>query len=113
MAVRFGLILTPSSSFPSQVFQATDAPRYRNAFIGQLVCYVFSISLFFLLRAYYKCQNVLKRRQLRAVQRAESVQTSTGANSDDGDDDSPVEQTHKNAFKDMTDRVNPELVYSY
>jgi hypothetical protein len=113
-AVRFGLTLTPSSYFPSQVFQATDAPRYRNAFIGQLVCYVFSISLFFLLRAYYKRQNVLKRRQLRAVQRAESVQTLTGANPDDGDDDdSPVEQTHKNAFKDMTDRANPELVYSY
>lgn len=96
----------------SQVFQAKDKPRYRNAFIAQLICYVFSISLFFVLRAYYQRQNVLKRRQLRAAQRAARSGESIGDLRAD-DDDSPVEETHKNAFRDMTDRINPELIYSY
>ncbi|KAL7412202.1 major facilitator superfamily domain-containing protein [Mrakia frigida] len=107
--LRFSLPLPSSTALVTRsalkaLFQAKDAPLYRNAFAAQLGCYCFSIILFVFLRLYYMRKNLLKR---RATALAKGLSETTE------DERNDEERTHVNAFSDLTDRQNSEFRYSY
>ncbi|KAI5860179.1 major facilitator superfamily transporter allantoate [Durotheca rogersii] len=74
-----------------QVFQSTDAPRYRNANIVALVCTCVAFTIFIFINFWCRRQNKVKA----AIR---SLPTYTKA---DGQE-----------FLDLTDRENPEFIYS-
>lgn len=74
-----------------QVFQSTDAPQYRNANITILVCMCVAFAILIFINAWCRHQNKAK-----AVVRA-----SPGYTRVDGQE-----------FLDLTDRENPEFIYT-
>lgn len=82
-----------------QVFQAKDAPRYRNAFCVQLGCYVASILVLVGLRVYYMTQNANKRAANNILK----------GRAEDAEDEIDLSQ----AFLDLTDKQNINFRYSY
>lgn len=74
-----------------QVFQAKDAPQYRSAEITIVVCYV--ISLLDVLFIYFWCRSQNKKKAL--------IRAQPGYVKIEGQE-----------FYDLTDRENPEFVYS-
>lgn len=82
-----------------QLFQAKDAPLYRQAFIGQLGCYVASILVLLGLRIYYMQQNSSKRRANNVLK----------GRAEDAEDEIDLSQ----AFLDLTDKQNINFRYSY
>jgi hypothetical protein len=88
-------VLTPSRA----VFQATDAPRYINAFIVHLVMYCVQLAAVVFLRLRLMRLNVLKRRaQLSAVADADALAGKGAAEH--------IE--HRHAVDDLTDFENPD-----
>ncbi|KAJ9477984.1 putative Allantoate permease (putative) [Pseudozyma hubeiensis] len=82
-----------------QLFQSKDAPLYRQAFIGQLGCYVASILVLIGLRVYYMQQNSQKRRANNVLK----------GRAEDAEDEVDLSQ----AFLDLTDKQNINFRYSY
>lgn len=82
-----------------QLFQAKDKPLYRQAFIGQLGCYVASILVLLALRMYYMQQNRQKRRANNVLK----------GRPEDAEDEIDLSQ----AFLDLTDKQNINFRYSY
>ena len=82
-----------------QLFQAKDAPTYRQAFSGQLGCYVASILVLLGLRIYYMDQNRRKRR----------ANNTLNGRAEDAEDEIDLSQ----AFLDLTDMQNINFRYSY
>ncbi|KAL7622999.1 Allantoate permease [Parahypoxylon ruwenzoriense] len=74
-----------------QVFQSTDAPRYRNANIVILVCMCLAFAILVFIHVWCRRQNETKA----------SVRASPGYAKVDGQE-----------FLDLTDRENPEFIYS-
>ncbi len=74
-----------------QVFQAKDAPQYRPAEITILVCWCVCLVDLFFIYFWYKLQNKKKA----------EVKAQPGYRKLDGQE-----------FYDLTDRENPEFVYS-
>ncbi|KAI1140389.1 major facilitator superfamily transporter allantoate [Hypoxylon sp. FL0543] len=74
-----------------QVFQSTDAPRYRNANITVLVCMAVSFAILIFINFWCRRQNKAKA----------AIRASPGYIKVDGQE-----------FLDLTDRENPEFIYS-
>ncbi|KAI1380887.1 MFS general substrate transporter [Hypoxylon crocopeplum] len=74
-----------------QVFQSTDAPQYRNANITIIVCMCLSFCILIFINLWYRRQNKVK-----AAVRAGSSYT----------------KVEGQEFLDLTDRENPEFIYS-
>ncbi|KAI0144018.1 major facilitator superfamily transporter allantoate [Hypoxylon sp. NC0597] len=74
-----------------QVFQSTDAPRYRNANITVLVCMAVSFAILIFINFWCRRQNKAKA----------AIRASSGYTKVDGQE-----------FLDLTDRENPEFIYS-
>lgn len=74
-----------------QVFVSTDAPQYRNANIVVLVCMFVSFAILLFIHAWCKYQNKLKA----------AIRAGPGYVKVDGQE-----------FLDLTDRENPEFIYS-
>lgn len=71
-----------------QIFQSSDAPRYKNGFIAHFCLYVLFNVLLVALRVIYALRN--KRRDGSATR---------------------SERSHVNAFLDMTDQENEDFFY--
>ncbi|OTB16637.1 hypothetical protein K445DRAFT_316915 [Daldinia sp. EC12] len=74
-----------------QVFQTYDAPQYRNANITILVCMFVSFAILIFINIWCRRQNEIKA----------AVRASPGYSKVDGQE-----------FLDLTDRENPEFIYS-
>ncbi|KAI4867342.1 MFS general substrate transporter [Hypoxylon rubiginosum] len=74
-----------------QVFQSTDAPQYRNANITILVCMFVAFAILIFINIWCRRQNKIKA----------TVRASPGYAKVDGQE-----------FLDLTDRENPEFIYS-
>ncbi|KAI1459273.1 major facilitator superfamily transporter allantoate [Annulohypoxylon moriforme] len=74
-----------------QVFQSNDAPRYRNANIVVLVCMCVSFAILLFINFWCKRENKIKA----------TIRASPGYTKLDGQE-----------FLDLTDRENPEFIYS-
>ncbi|KAI1762030.1 MFS general substrate transporter [Hypoxylon sp. FL1150] len=74
-----------------QVFQSTDAPQYRNANITLIVCVFVALAILIFINVWCRRQNKVKA----------AIRASPGYAKVDGQE-----------FLDLTDRENPEFIYS-
>ncbi|KAF6807831.1 2-ketogluconate transporter [Colletotrichum sojae] len=89
-----------------QIFQASDAPRYRKGFTAHFCLYVLFNLFLVLMRFLLVRRNAAKRKAAAA----EHEHASEGAGSA-GSGDEKIE--HSNAFADMTDKENPDFRYDF
>ncbi|KAM0418613.1 hypothetical protein ACHAPT_012416 [Fusarium lateritium] len=85
-----------------QIFQKSDAPRYKNGFIAHFCLYgLFNVFLV-ILRLLLTRRNIIKRKATIEASHAE-------AGSEKGAQEDQVQ--HRNAFADLTDKENPDFRY--
>ncbi|KAH7231571.1 hypothetical protein FSOLCH5_005005 [Fusarium solani] len=85
-----------------QIFQKSDAPRYKHGFTAHFCLYgLFNIFLV-ILRILLTRRNILKKKAAAEVSHAD-------AGSEKGSEEDQVQ--HRNAFADMTDKENPDFRY--
>ncbi|KXH48041.1 allantoate permease [Colletotrichum simmondsii] len=98
-----------------QIFQATDAPRYRKGFTAHFCLYVLFNLFLVLLRFLLVRRNMAKRKAAAAADpanmAAEEVEQDVGKAGAVGANDEKIE--HSNAFADMTDKENPDFRYDF
>ncbi|KAI8675741.1 MFS domain-containing protein [Fusarium keratoplasticum] len=85
-----------------QIFQKSDAPRYKHGFTAHFCLYgLFNIFLV-ILRLLLTRRNISKKKAAAEVSHAD-------AGSEKGSQEDQVQ--HRNAFADMTDKENPDFRY--
>ena len=84
-----------------QIFQETDAPRYRKGFTAHFCLYVLFNLFLILLRVLLVQRNAAKRRAASIVAAGEQEANSYN--------DEKIEHAH--AFDDLTDKENPDFRY--
>lgn len=82
-----------------QIFQSSDAPRYRNGFTAHFCLYV----IFNLILVAMRILLTRRNKQKRAAAAAAAGET-VG---------SGEKITHSNAFADLTDKENPDFRYDF
>ncbi|TDZ21208.1 putative transporter [Colletotrichum orbiculare MAFF 240422] len=100
-----------------QIFQESDAPRYRKGFTAHFCLYVL-FNLFLVLMRFLLVRRNLSKRKAAAVQDPSSSLAAEEVSEDDkgdkaGSTGSDEKIEHSNAFADMTDKENPDFRYDF
>lgn len=98
-----------------QIFQASDAPRYRKGFTAHFCLYVLFNIFLVAMRFLLVRRNLGKRKAATALDpanlAAEEVSEDGKERVGRGAHDEKIE--HSNAFADMTDKENPDFRYDF
>ncbi|KAM5346352.1 hypothetical protein ACJ41O_009357 [Fusarium nematophilum] len=87
-----------------QIFQDTDAPRYKKGFTAHFCLYVlFNIVLFTLRLLLVRRNHQKRQQQADLASRENGTDLAKGAE----------KITHENAFADLTDKENPDFRYDF
>ncbi|OLN97240.1 putative transporter C460.05-like protein 2 [Colletotrichum chlorophyti] len=98
-----------------QIFQESDAPRYRKGFTAHFCLYVLFNIFLVLLRLLLVRRNMSKRKAAAAADPANlaAEETSEDGKGAAGSKASDEKIGHSNAFADLTDKENPDFRYDF
>lgn len=91
-----------------QIFQKSDAPRYRKGFTAHFCLYALFNIFLVVMRILLVRRNKAKENTVAEIT---PVDQDTSATEQDGDGKPTGEVSHSNAFADMTDKENPAFRY--